>query len=273
MRKRWAHEMSTWWPAYLCVGAIVGFLAGLLGIGGGAVMVPMLVWIYTQQGLPEAHILHVALGTSMATIFFTSLSSMRAHHRHGAVDWDVARAISPGILTGSFLAALAAGVLPTRPLALLFTALVFYAAISMFFDLRPRRTRALPGAAGLFAAGGIIGIASSLLAAGGAFLSMPFLAWCSVPVRRAIGTAAAIGFPIAVAGSAGYVIQGWRAQGLPPGALGYVYLPALALIVVTSMTLAPLGARTAYRLPVKRLRMIFALMMFGIACRMLASLW
>jgi len=139
--------MSEWWPAYLAIGCVVGFLAGLLGIGGGAVMVPMLVWVFTAQGLPAAHILHVALGTSMATIFFTSLSSMRAHHRHGAVDWRIARAISPGILAGSFGAALAAGLLPTRPLAILFTGLVFYASISLFFDLRPRKTRALPGAA------------------------------------------------------------------------------------------------------------------------------
>lgn len=265
--------MSEWWPAYLAIGCIVGFLAGLLGIGGGAVMVPMLAWVYAAQGLPPAHILHVALGTSMATIFFTSLSSMRAHHRHGAVDWKIARAISPGILAGSFGAALAAGFLPTRALAVLFTGLVFYAAISLLFDLRPKRARELPGAAGLFAAGSAIGIASSLLAAGGAFLSIPFLAWCNVPLRRAIGTAAAIGFPIALAGSAGYVLQGLGAEGLPAGALGYIYLPALALIVAMSTLFAPLGARTAYRLPVKRLRMIFALMMFGLALRMLASLW
>ena len=253
--------MTEWWLAYLGIGALVGFLAGLLGIGGGAIIVPMLVWVFTAQGLPAEHLLHLALGTSMATIFFTSLSSMRAHHQHGAVDWRIARRITPGILAGSFGAAWAAGILPTRPLAMIFTALVFYAAISMLFDLKPKHTRELPGAPGMFAAGAGIGVASSLLAAGGAFLTIPFLAWCNVPLRRAIGTAAAVGFPIAVAGSAGYLMQ------------GYINLPALALIVVTSMLTAPLGARTAYRLPVKRLRMIFALMMLGLALRMLASLW
>jgi uncharacterized membrane protein YfcA len=125
----------------------------------------------------------------------------------------------------------------------------------------------------LFTAGSAIGVAASLLAAGGAFLTIPFLTWCSVPLRRAIGTAAAVGFPIAIAGSAGYVLQGLQAGGLPAGAFGYVYLPALGLIAATSMLFAPLGARTAHRLPVKRLRMIFALLMFGLALRMLASLW
>jgi hypothetical protein len=161
--------MSEWWLAYLGIGAIVGFLAGLLGVGGGAIMVPLLVAVYAAQGLPAEQTLRFALGTSMATIFFTSLSSTRAHHLRGAVDWRVVRAMSPGILFGSFAAALIAGLLPARWLAFIFAGLVTYVAISMFFDLRPRRTRELPGAGGLFAAGSVIGAASSLFAAGGAF--------------------------------------------------------------------------------------------------------
>jgi uncharacterized protein len=262
-----------WWLAYLGLGAVVGFLAGLLGIGGGAVLVPLIVWVLAGQGLAPELRLHVALGTAMASMFFTSLSSMRAHHKHGAVDWKVARSISPGIIAGSFGAALIAGSLPTRPLAILFTALAFYAATQIFFDLKPRGQRDLPRAAGLIGAGAVIGIASSLLAAGGAFLTIPFLTTCSVPLRRAIGTAAAVGFPIAIASSAGYVLQGLRVEGLPAGSMGYVYLPALGLIVTTSMLTAPLGARTAYRLPVKRLRTLFGLLMYAMALRMLVSLW
>jgi len=262
-----------WWLAYLTIGAAVGFFAGLLGIGGGMVMVPLMVLVFTAQGLPAEHIMHLSLGTSIATIMFTSLSSMRAHHAHGAVDWPIARAMSPGIVAGSFAAALIAGFIPTRPLAILFTVLVFYMATQLFFDIRPGRTRELPGRAGIFAAGTLIGGVSSLVAAGGAFLSIPFLAWCNVPLRRAIGTAAANGFPIALAGTAGYVVQGLRASDLPSASFGYVYLPALALIVVTSMLAAPLGARLAHRLPVKRLRILFALMLYALAARMLAGLW
>ena len=262
-----------WWLAYLGIGVAVGFLAGLLGIGGGAVTVPLLVWALGAQALPAEHVMRLALGTSMAVIFFTSLSSMRAHQQRGAVDWGIVRAMAPGILAGSFGAALAAAYIPTRALAVVFTVLALYAAVQMLFELRPPPSRALPGAAGLFAAGAGIGVASSLFAAGGAFLTVPFLAWCNVPIRRAIGTAAGNGFPIALAGTAGYVLQGLRAEGLPPATLGYVYLPALVLIVVASMSMAPIGARTAYRVPVKALRIVFAILIGAMALRTLATLW
>jgi uncharacterized membrane protein YfcA len=155
----------------------------------------------------------------------------------------------------------------------MFTAVVFYAATQILLDLRPKRSRELPGGLGLFTAGATIGGVASLVAAGGAFLCIPFLAWCRVPLRRAIGTAAAIGLPIALAGTLGYVLQGLRAEGLPSPTLGYVYLPALVLVVATSMAAAPLGARVAHRLPVKQLRIIFALLLYVLAVRMLVSVW
>jgi uncharacterized membrane protein YfcA len=198
---------------------------------------------------------------------------VRAHHRHGGVDWAVARTMAPGILAGSLAAALGAGFMPTRPLAIFFTGFMFYAAAQMFVEIKPRAARQLPGRAGLFAAGAGIGAISSVLAAGGAFLSIPFLAWCNLPLKRAIGTAAANGFPIAVAGTVGYVLQGSRVPDLPQWSLGYVYLPALLLIVAASMPMAPVGARLAHRLPVKRLRAVFALMLFALGLRMLANLW
>jgi uncharacterized membrane protein YfcA len=262
-----------WWWAYLAIGATVGFLAGLLGIGGGMVMVPMLFFVFSAKGFPVEHMMHLSLATSMATIVFTSLSSVRAHHRHGAVDWAVAKAMAPGIVAGALAATLVAGYVPTRPLAIFFTGFMFYAATQMFVEVKPTPSRQLPGAAGLFGAGAVIGGFSSVLAAGGAFLTIPFLAWCNVPLKRAIGTAAANGFPIAVAGTLGYVLNGLRVQGLPEFSLGYVYLPALAIVVAASMPTAPLGARLAHRLPVRRLRIVFALMLFALALRMLANLW
>ena len=261
------------WPAYLGIGALVGFAAGLLGIGGGVVMVPLLVLVFSSQGLPSPHVLHLALGTALAAMVFTSIASMRAHHAHGAVDWRIARAMSPGMLVGSFCAALIAGLIPTRPLALLFTALVFYAATQILLDLKPPSTRELPGSLGIFTAGTIIGAMSSLVAAGGAFLTIPFLTWCKVPLRRAIGTAAANGLPIALAGTAGYVVHGLRVPDLPTPSLGFVYLPALGLVMVTSMLVAPLGAALAHRLPIKQLRTVFALLLYGFAVRMLIGVW
>jgi uncharacterized protein len=262
-----------WWWAYLGIGAAVGFLAGLLGIGGGMVLVPMLVFVFTAKGFPVEHLMHMALATALATILFTSLSSVRAHHRHEGVDWAVVLAITPGIVTGSLATALVASLVPTRPLAVFFTGFLFYAAVQMFVEVKPKPARRLPGRAGLFSVGAAIGGVSSVLAAGGAFLTIPFLIWCNMPIKRAIGTAAAVGFPIALAGTAGYVGQGMHAKGLPAGTLGFVYLPALAIIVAASMPLAPLGARVAHRLPVRRLRMVFSLMLLALALRMLANLW
>jgi uncharacterized protein len=261
------------WAAYLGIGALVGFAAGLLGIGGGVVMVPLLVLVFRAHGLPAEHVLHLALGTALAAMVFTSLSSTRAHHRHGAVDWKIARAMSPGMLLGSFGAALIAGYIPTRPLAVLFTALVFYAATSILLDIKPSTTRELPGPGGIFAAGAVIGAVASLLAAGGAFLTIPFLLWCKVPLRRAIGTAAANGFPIALAGTAGYVLQGLKVADVPSPSWGYVYLPALVVVVITSMLAAPVGAWLAHRMPVKLLRTLFALLLYVFAVRMVIGVW
>jgi uncharacterized membrane protein YfcA len=243
--------------SYIGIGALSGFVAGLLGVGGGAVSVPLLMLVFTAQHFPPEHVMHLALGTAMCTVLFTSISSVRAHHSHKSVDWPIARVMIPGILLGSFAAALAAGLIPTRALAGMFIAFIGYAATQLLLDFRPKHTRAV----------------SSLLAAGGAFLSVPFLSWCNVPLKRAIGTAAAIGFPIALAGTAGYMIQGSRVQGLPSPNVGYVYLPALLMVAVTSMLLAPLGAGLAHRLPVKPLRIIFALVLYALALRMLASIW
>lgn len=265
--------MISWWPAYLGIGALVGFFAGLLGIGGGMVMVPMLVFAFSAQGFASEHLMHLALATAMATIVFTSVSSVRAHHVRGSVDWRIARAMAPGMLAGALGASLAAGLIPTRPLAVMFTALVFYAGTQTLIEVKPKRAHTLPGTAGVFAAGALIGGVSSLLAAGGAFLTIPFLTWCNVTLRRAIGTAAANGFPIAVAGTLGYMLQGLRAENLPHGSLGYVYLPALGFVVVAGVITAPIGARVAHSLPVARLRIIFALVLYGLAARMLVSLW
>ncbi|HEX5612608.1 MAG TPA: sulfite exporter TauE/SafE family protein [Burkholderiales bacterium] len=257
-----------WWLAYLAIGAGAGFLAGLLGIGGGMVIVPGLVFVYTAKGFPEPHLMHLALATALTTIVFTSASSVRAHHRYGAVDWPVARAMVPGMMFGAFCAAFAAGYIASRPLAILFTVFLVYAATQMLIDVKPRAARQLPQPAGLFGVGAVIGGLSSVLAVGGAFLSIPFLAWCNVPLKRAIGTAAANGFPIALAGSIGYVMQGLRIEDLPSGSFGYLYLPAFAFIVVASMLTAPLGARLTHRLPIRKLRAVFALMLYAFALRM-----
>jgi len=261
------------WPGYVAIGAGVGFVAGLLGIGGGAIIVPLLVMLFEAQGFPHAHVLHLAVGTGMATIVFTSLSSMRAHALRGAVRWDVVKGMTPGILAGGLAGSAIASHLSRFLFTVLFAVTVYAAAVNMLIDRKPSATRTLPGLAGLFTAGAVISGVSAFAAVGGAFMSVPFMVWCNVPMLNAIGTAAAIGVPIAAAGAAGYVVTGWREAGLPAWSAGYVYLPALAGITVASMAVAPLGVAVAHRTPVRLLRKIFAGLFFLLATRMLVGLW
>ncbi|MBE2259527.1 MAG: sulfite exporter TauE/SafE family protein [Candidatus Accumulibacter sp.] len=258
-----------WWLAYIALGLFTGFFAGMLGIGGGLVMVPALTMMFAvQAGFPATEVLHLALGTSMAAILFTSLASLRAHHQHGAVLWKVVVQITPGILAGTLIGTLFAGSVPSRPLALFFMAFVCLVALQMILDLKPRPSRDLPGAVGVFGVGTGIGAISALVAIGGGSLTVPFLTWCNVRVQHAIGTSAAVGFPIAIGGSLGYIFNGWGHPGLPSGSLGFVYLPALLWLVPSSMLIAPLGARLAHRLPVATLKRLFAAILILLAAKM-----
>lgn len=259
-----------WLLAYVALGAFTGVFAGMLGIGGGLVMVPALTMMFSAQaGFPPDEVLHMALGTSMATIIFTAVSSLRTHHAHGAVRWDIVRHITPGILIGTGLGTLIAGHIPTRPLAIFFALFVCVVAIQMAFNLKPKAARELPGPAGVSGVGVGIGALSALVAIGGGSLTVPFLSWCNVRIQTAIGTSAAVGLPIAIGGTLGYLFNGWDHTGLPAGSLGYVYVPGTLALLVASMLTAPLGARTAHRLPVATLKRIFAGLLVVLAGKML----
>lgn len=262
-----------WLAAYLALGACAGFFAGMLGIGGGMIVVPVLALMLETQGLPREHLLHLAVGTAMATILFTGLSSARAHAKRGGVRWEIAWRMTPGILVGGVVGALVAERLSTRTLAIYFTVFVFLMAANIALDRKPKPSRQPPGAPGMFAAGAVIGGLSSLVAIGGTVMSVPFMIYCNVPIIQAVGTAAAIGVPIAIGGTIGYLYTGWSASGLPPWSLGYLYLPALAGITVASVLTAPIGAWLAHRVPGRTLKRIFAALLFLLATRMLVSLW
>ncbi len=258
---------------YLGVGAIAGVLAGLLGIGGGLIIVPMLVFCFSLQGIPEEYMMHIALGTSMASIMFTSVSSFLAHHRRGAVRWLVVRRIVPGILLGTFLGTCIAARMSTDFLKGFFVVFLYYVAIQMLVNRKPKPSREVPGLAGMFGVGNVIGVVSSLVGIGGGTMSVPFMMWCNIAVHEAIGTSAAIGFPIAVAGTVGYIVNGFQVPGLPEYSLGYAYLPALFGIVAASVVTAPFGVYLAHSLPVNRLKRVFAVLLLAVGTRMLASLW
>lgn len=250
------------------LGVGTGFLAGLLGIGGGMVLTPFFTLLLSQTGhIPPEHVVHVAIATSMSTIMFTSLSSITAHARHGAVLWKVAFSIAPGILIGGVLGAQITGMLSTFWVATIFACFVGYSATKMFMAKKQTASGHLPGVPGLVGAGTVIGVISALVGAGGGFISVPFLTYCNVKIHNAIGTSASLGFPIAVAGTIGYVISGWNTPGLPgwPEMLGFVHLPGLFCVAATSVLSAPFGAAVAHRTDTKRLKRVFACLLFTLA--------
>jgi len=263
--------MFDWWWAYLAVGAFVGFFAGLLGIGASAAMVPALALIFAAKQFAPAHVVHLALGTAMATMLFTSVSSVRAHHQHRAVNWPIVRRMAPGIVGGTFGGALLASVLDVRLLTVAFTLLIYYLSAQMLFGRRPQPGAMPQTTAGTSMVAAGIGVISSLTATGGAALVVAYLVKRGSRVHEAIGTAAGIGWPLAAAGTLGYVLTGWNQTELPEYSIGYVYLPALAGIVISSVLLAPLGARLAHRTPGTLLKKIFAVILFLLATKMLVS--
>ncbi|HZW26578.1 MAG TPA: sulfite exporter TauE/SafE family protein [Gallionella sp.] len=257
-----------WYAAYLVLGAVAGFLGGMFGIGGGTVLVPVLLMLFEAQHFPASISMHLALGSGMAIILFTAAASMRKHHQHGAVNWRVVFGIAPGILLGTALGASFAASVSPQFLAVFFALFVYFAAIQILLDIRPHASRQLPGIAGLSLTGTFTGWLSTLVSIGGGTIVIPFLIWCNMPLRHAIGTAAAIGFPIAVGGTLGYIVTGMNAT-LPAPHLGYVYLPAVLGCALASVITAPLGAKAAHRTNVAVLRKLFAVLLLALATRML----
>jgi uncharacterized membrane protein YfcA len=252
------------------IGICTGFLAGLLGIGGGMVMVPFITFILSHRGVDADLAVKMAIATAMATVIFTSVSSVRAHHKRGAVRWDLVKGLAPGIVLGSLISSLGVfALLKGSYLAIFFGLFVGFSATQMFLDKKPSPSRQVPAAAGLMGAGGVIGFLSGLVGAGGGFMSVPFMTWCNVAIHNALATSAALGFPIAVANVAGYIVSGLSVQGLPDDAFGFIWVPALVIIAACSVFTAPLGAKVAHGLPMKKLKRIFASVLYLLAAYML----
>ena len=254
----------------LLLGSCTGFLAGLLGVGGGMLMVPFMTVILSHRGVESGAAVKMAIATSMATILFTSLASLRAHHRRGAVRWDIVRRMVPGIALGGLISGAGVfAVIKGQALALLFAVVVAVSATQLLRGEAPIASRRMPGAWGQAAAGGGVGFVCGLVGAGGGFLSIPLMVWCNVAIHSAMGTSAALGFPIALANTAGYVLAGWSLPQALPGAFGYIYLPALFALGLASIALAPLGARAAHALGTLQLKRVFAALLYSLAAYML----
>ena len=248
---------------YGVLGGFAGLVAGLLGVGGGLIIVPILAW-YFQQQLGLDNYMHLAVGTSMATIVFTGLSSLWAHHRHGDIDWHLVRMFAPALMAGAVFGAWAASVLATRNLRWGFGIFELLIALQMFAGIRINGQRQLPGKSALAGFGFSVGSVSAMLGIGGGTMIVPFLNWCRIAMHRAISTSAACGFPIAIAGTLAYVLLGQ--DPLQIKAVGYVHLPALLSIAVFSVITAPFGAKLAKHMSAGLLRQTFAtfLMALGV---------
>ncbi len=253
------------------IGAVAGFLAGLLGVGGGLIIVPALVWVLEQGGFQQ-HVQHLALGTSLAVMVFTSFSSVRAHHKHGAVDWNLIKKMALPMIIGTLLGSQVAGFIPSMGLKWFFVIYAYTIAAQTFFNLRPEGGRPLPNTFGLWCVGSVIGIISSFVGIGGGSMSVPFLTWCRVPIQKAIANSAALGWPIAVSGTIGYIFSGVQTDHLPPFSVGFVYLPGLITLSIVTTLMAPIGAKVAHKLPVSKLKKAFAFILVITASEMLWKL-
>ena len=259
--------------AFAAVGALAGVLAGLLGIGGGAVIVPALIWLFGHGDLSgwngEAAVIpHQAVATSLATVVATGLASTWAHQRRGAVDWRLFRDLAIGLLLGAWAGAFAAAWLPALWLKRLFALFLLYNGLRMLARPSARPQQAMPGRGGLTGAATGFGALSAMLGIGGGLLVVPFLARRGLVMRRAVATASACGVPLALAGSVGFVIAGWGEPGLPAQSLGFIYWPAALAIMATSVPLAPLGAWLAHRLPTAWVKRVFGILLLVVSAEL-----
>lgn len=262
---------------FLALGAFVGLAAGLLGIGGGGVMVPMLTAIFLSQNVPADQVVHLALGTSMACIMVTSLSSLRAHHANGAVVWPLVKLMVLGVVLGTFSATFIASMISSKVLAIFFACFMGYVAIQMFSN--SKSTQHVNSAAHhsinrieLVLASIGIGSISAIVSIGGGSITVPYLTWRKVDIKKAIGTSAAIGFPLSIAGSVGYLLSGWSHVAPISFTYGFINLPAVLVISITSFFTAPIGAKLTQKLPVATLKKIFALLLATLSLKMLWNL-
>jgi uncharacterized membrane protein YfcA len=260
--------MLTQLALYLLLGALTGVLAGLFGVGGGVIIVPSLIVMFTAQGVPPDVLTHLAIGSSLATISFTSLSSVRAHHRRGAVRWPFVLRLAPGVCVGVWSGAAIAHHLSGASLQKGFAIFLVLIATQMLLQKMPRESanvaERLPSLPLTGCAGMVIGLLSAFFGIGGGSLTVPFLSWRGLRMQQAVASAAAVGFPIAVAGACGFVWQGWGIPALPMGSTGFIYWPAVVGIAVASVPLAGTGARLAHAFPAAQLKRVFALFLIVI---------
>jgi uncharacterized membrane protein YfcA len=258
-----------WILTFLLLGSFVGFIAGLLGVGGGGILVPILTSLFILKGISTDHVVHLALGTSMACIIMTSISSLRAHNEKGAIHWDVVKLMSIGIIFGTLLSTYIASHLNSVYLAIFFSFFMGLTAIKMIRTNKSSHAQNDLNNTNMLVSSAGIGAVSALVSIGGGSMTVPYLVSKNVDIKRAIGTSAAIGLPISLAGTLGYLIHGWGYESTLSNAIGFIYLPAVLLISATSFITAPYGVKASHYLPIGTLKKLFALLLIVLSLKML----
>ena len=256
---------------YLVAGAFAGLLAGLFGVGGGAIIVPILLVLFSFQSIDASVLVHLALGTSLATIVVTSVSSVIAHHRLGNVVWAIVKTMTPGLIVGVMMGALVAARVSGDVLQIIIGLFLCAVAAQIFFSIKPKQSFRLPGRAGQLTAGATIGAASAFFGIGGGSLTVPFLSACRLPMKQAVAVSAACGFPIALFGALAYLLSGIEQTQLPAAATGYVYWPAFLGIIMGSVPCSRIGAAFANRWPESLMKQLFSLLLLLVGLRLLVS--
>ena len=257
---------------FLLLGSFVGVISGLFGIGGGGIIVPILTMIFLSKGMDQSTVVHLALGTSMSIIIITSISSVRAQQKKKAIEWNIVKLMVPGILVGTFLATFIASKLDSFYLSLIFSLFMFYSAMQMFIDKKPKVESGLFSKKTQVLSGSLIGGLSALVSIGGGILSVPYLVMQNIDIRRAIATSSAIGVPIAVAGTFGYILNGLDSTSFSDYSIGYVNLAAFLCVSVASFLTAPIGVMLVHKIEVKLMKKLFAILPLVLSIKMIYSL-
>ncbi len=254
---------------FLMLGFLTGLLSGILGIGGGSIIVPTLIYLFTLQNFDPNIVMHLAAGTSLASIIFSSLTTAYTHHRYGTIVWPMVYDLLPGIISGAIIGGLSASYFPTYLLKTIFAYFLIFLGLRMLFTFKPRHDQSIPSRSNLIVVGFIVGVISSLLGVGGGGLLIPYLTRSHLPMRNAAGTAIVCVFPLAVCGTIALIFSGWGNTHLPALATGFVYWHAAINIAITSIVAVPIGVRLSIKLPNILLRRAFALFLLAAAIDML----
>jgi uncharacterized membrane protein YfcA len=261
-----------WMLLYGTVGLSVGLIAGMLGVGGGGILVPLLAMIFRHQDFDQTHIVHYALGTTFACMIFSSLSSIKAHAHHGYIIWNLFITLSSGIILGTFVTTRVAVQIHSDYIAIFFAIFMALIALQMFLNWKPNPSNTPSKLWHTVMIGAGIGAVSAVAAVGGGFLTITYLNYKNIAFKKAIGTSAAIGLPIAIAGTIGYLLNGWSETASSPYMFGFIYMPAFLIISITSALAAPVGANFTHRLPDAYLKKVFAIMCLALSLKMLTEI-